>query len=135
MQSLSNKQASTEEIIPNSDQMIAIYSEHIRSAQSLYNWLIELGVCREQARMILPQCMYTEFYGTVDLLNLLKFLKLRLASDAQWEFRQYANAIVELIRPIVPNVVENFLGEYDEKISAGQKKNVDKNEEKPKGLS
>ena len=39
---------------------------------TLFNTLLNAGVCREQARMVLPQNLYTEYYGTVNLNNLLK---------------------------------------------------------------
>ena len=45
------------------------------SAKSeLFNKLIKAGVCREQARGVLPQNLYTQYYGTVNLHNLLKFV-------------------------------------------------------------
>jgi thymidylate synthase (FAD) len=53
-----------------------IKSHHERSL-TLYNNLIDSGVCREQARGILPQNLYTEYYGTCNLSNLLRFVDLR----------------------------------------------------------
>ena len=52
-------------------------------AVRVFNDMIDKGVCREQARMILPQNMYTEYYGTVNLNNLLKFIDLRTHEGAQ----------------------------------------------------
>ena len=57
-----------------------------------YNNLIEAGICREQPRGVLPQNMYTEYYGTVNLNNLLKFVDLRTHEGAQWEIQQVAKA-------------------------------------------
>jgi thymidylate synthase (FAD) len=71
---------------------------------ALYNELLEAGVCREQARGVLPQNMMVTFWATVDLSNLIHFLDLRDSEHAQWEIREYAVAIKELIKPIVPNV-------------------------------
>ncbi len=68
----------------------------------IYELLIEDGVTREMARMVLPQNMYTTFYGTVDLHNLMHFIDLRADSHAQWEIQQYALAMKEMIQPIVP---------------------------------
>ena len=59
-----------------------------------FNNLLEAGVCREQARMILPQNLYTEYYGTVNLSNLLKFIDLRTHDGAQWEIQQVAKAML-----------------------------------------
>ena len=51
--------------------------DHHKSCLMLYGKLLDAGVCREQARGVLPQNMYTEYYGTVNLNNLLKFIDLR----------------------------------------------------------
>ena len=67
-----------------------------------------MGVCREQARGILPQNLMTTFWATVDLSNLAHFLELRDHEGAQWEIRQYAQAIKNLIKPQFPNVAEIY---------------------------
>ncbi|MBP5300103.1 MAG: FAD-dependent thymidylate synthase, partial [Victivallales bacterium] len=68
--------------------------------------LLAAGVCREQARGVLSQNLMTTFWGTVDLSNLLKFIELRSSQHAQWEIRQYSDAIKELITPVIPNVAK-----------------------------
>ncbi len=73
-----------------------------------YETLIDRGVCREQARMILPQNLYTEYYGTVNLNNLVKFISLRLDSHAQWEIRRVAEACKEIAEEIWPVAMSNF---------------------------
>ena len=70
-----------------------------------FNRLIESGVCREQARGVLPQNMYTEYYGTVNLNNLLKFIDLRTHEGAQWEIQQMANACLEIATDLFPITV------------------------------
>jgi thymidylate synthase (FAD) len=50
--------------------------------------------------------MMTTFWATVDLHNLLSFLQLRDSEHAQWEIRQYAQAIKQLIRPYLPSVAQ-----------------------------
>jgi len=59
-----------------------VMSHHLESLR-LYEKLIENGVCREQARGILPQNLYTEYYGTCNLSNLLKYIELRTQEGAQ----------------------------------------------------
>lgn len=78
------------------------------SALGLYRELLEAGVCREQARGVLPQNLMTTFWGTVDLSNLIHFLELRDHPGAQWEIREYARAIRQLIRPLVPHVEKHI---------------------------
>ena len=63
---------------------------------------------RELARINLPVSVYTECYWKMDLHNLFHFLKLRLDGHAQYETRVFAEAIAELIKPIVPLAWEAF---------------------------
>ncbi len=72
---------------------------------AVYRRLINAGWPRELARSVLPVSTYTHMFATVNLLNLLKFLGLRTHSHAQYEIRVYAEALLELIRPIVPVVI------------------------------
>ncbi|OGV57913.1 MAG: thymidylate synthase, flavin-dependent [Lentisphaerae bacterium GWF2_50_93] len=72
----------------------------------LFNKLLEGGVCREQARMVLPQSMMVTFWGTVDLNNLIHFLELRDSDHAQLEIREYAQGIKQLVKPYIPNVAK-----------------------------
>lgn len=73
-----------------------------------YHWMLEQGVAKEIARINLPLSTYTEWVWKIDLHNLFHFLKLRMDEHAQWEIRQYANAMFELIKPIVPLACEAF---------------------------
>ena len=70
--------------------------DHNAKSMRLYNQLIDSGVCREQARGVLPQNLYTQYYGTTDLHNLLKFVGLRTHTGAQWEIQQVAKACLEI---------------------------------------
>jgi len=74
----------------------------------LYNKLIEAGVCREQARGILPQNMYTTYYGTVNLNNLLKFIHLRMHEGAQFEIQKVAEACLEIATDLWPVAVNSY---------------------------
>ena len=98
----SNRQASNADVMINPDLTTyqgfsivpastypassAVKMHHIESLK-LFSKLIEHGVCREQARGVLPQNLYTEYYGTVNLNNLLKFISLRMHEGAQWEIQ------------------------------------------------
>jgi len=77
-------------------------------AFGLYRSLLDQGVPRELARGILPLNTYSRMFATVDLHNLFHFLRLRLHSHAQYEIRVYAEALLQLIRPICPVAVEVF---------------------------
>jgi thymidylate synthase (FAD) len=67
-----------------------------------YGKLLASGVPREVARSVLPVATYSHMFAIVNLLNLLKFLTLRCDPQAQYEIRMYAEAMHELITPIVP---------------------------------
>jgi thymidylate synthase (FAD) len=100
-QSKTNKQSS--EYSENINQeLIGNIEKNSIDSYNLYKLLINKGVCREQARMVLPVNMYTSFYAKTDLHNLFHFLELRTDSKAQAEIRLYAFAIELLIEPIVP---------------------------------
>jgi thymidylate synthase (FAD) len=78
------------------------------AAMSGYKALQDLGVAKEQARKVLTLSTYTEFVWKIDLHNLMHYLGLRLALDAQSEIRQYAGAMEKLIEGIVPLSMEAF---------------------------
>jgi thymidylate synthase (FAD) len=67
-----------------------------------------LVVAKEQARKDLPLSTYTEAYWKINLHNLFHFLRLRMDSHAQLEIRQYANAIAEIVKQVVPVAWEAF---------------------------
>jgi len=70
--------------------------------------LLSNGVCREQERMILPQNLYTEYYGTVNASNLLKFIDLRTHEGAQWEIQKTAEACLEIATDLFPVTVNSY---------------------------
>lgn len=73
-----------------------------QQAHNVYKHLLNRGVPRELARSVLPVATYSRMFGTVDLHNLFHFLRLRLHPHAQYEIRIYAQALLDLIRPVVP---------------------------------
>ena len=79
--------------------------EHNHLSFDLYHELLERGWPRELARTVLPVATYSRMFGTVNLLNLLKFLTLRCDAHAQYEIQVYADAMLELIRGVAPVAV------------------------------
>ena len=92
----------THETLVSASKLIA---QHHKESLSLFDNLIEAGVCREQARGVLPQNLYTEYYGTVNLSNLLKFIDLRTHEGAQWEIQKVAEACLEIATDLFPETV------------------------------
>jgi len=83
-------------------------SLHHQTSMDLYERMIESGVCREQARGVLPQNMYTEYYGTVNMNNLIKFAELRLHPGAQWEIQQVARACLDIAEKLWPETIKAY---------------------------
>lgn len=119
----SNRQASNDEmvnpILDSSYMSIgfekaseAVRMHHSRSI-SLYEALLKSGVCREQARGVLPQNLYTQYYGTVNLHNLLKFVGLRMHEGAQWEIQQVAKACLQIAKEHFPESVSAYMRKYN----------------------
>src|SRR5207245_9547223 len=88
------------------------FSKYLNAVEAHYDdyqKLLDKGVARELARIGLPLNVYTEWYWKIDLHNLLHFLSLRMDPHAQQEIRDYATAMFELIKPIVPIAAEAFM--------------------------
>lgn len=76
--------------------------------QELYEWSLDVGIPKELARSGLAVGRYSRMRACTDLRNWLGFLTLRMAPDAQWEIRQYANAVGELISEHCPKTWSLF---------------------------
>jgi thymidylate synthase (FAD) len=98
------KQGSDEFIAEESKTNLfdAIYRESYEKALHVYNTLIEKGIAPEQARFVLPQGMYTEWYWTGSLAAYARFYKQRMDDHAQWEIREYSEAVGNIIEPYFP---------------------------------
>jgi thymidylate synthase (FAD) len=70
---------------------------------NLYDDLISAGVCAEQARMVLPQSMFTEFVEVGSLAAYARLYSLRSSEDAQKEIRDYANSVGIILRALFPH--------------------------------
>jgi thymidylate synthase (FAD) len=120
-QSTTNKQGSGEENIaeilfddPIAGEVLLDPSDFIasshRQSYERYEALLAAGTAKEVARGVLPADLYTEFYWTVNLRSLFNFLQLRLDSHAQKEIRDFAEAIMSLLKEHVdiPFALEAF---------------------------
>jgi thymidylate synthase (FAD) len=96
-----NKQGS-EGVVGDNWAAGKIYQNACENAIKSYKQLIEYGVCREQARCVLPVAMYSEVYWTVSLQAASHFISLRTDEHAQWEIQQYANKTREIVSELFP---------------------------------
>lgn len=123
-QSKSNKQASTDDVVdPDTEVFVppgltekmrnlygvatvgTQYKQIMMSCYWNYEELLKAGVCREQARAVLPQSLLTQFYMTMNLRNWVHFLKLRLDSHAQKEVQIVARKIESQLRELWPEAM------------------------------
>jgi thymidylate synthase (FAD) len=96
------KQGSKDESVRDNALCISAMKETTDKACFIYTALLKEGVCPEQARMVLPQSMYTEFIETGSLAAYARLCNLRLDPSAQKEIREYADAVVALLQPKFP---------------------------------
>lgn len=87
--------------------------EQIEYGMKNYDWATEQGIATEEARLFLPSAygLYVRWYWTVSLQAVVNFLQQRLDEHAQWEIRQFAQAVKELSQEAFPVSIGKFLPE------------------------
>lgn len=78
------------------------YTRLLEFVEEMYRQMVVDGVAPEQARMILPQSMYTSYYITGSLAAFARFYKQRSDNHAQKEIRQLAQMVANVVEPIYP---------------------------------
>lgn len=109
----SNRQAGT---VTGAESLTVEGAELFREAlrrtyveqEAMYRDALRIGIPKELARIHLPVGRYSRMRASANLRNWLAFLTLRMAPDAQWEIRQYANAVGALIAEEFPRTWELF---------------------------
>ena len=92
--------------VPCEDEdMHCLVEAYHKMSLDVFNMMISKGVCREQARGVLPQNMYTEYYASANLNNILKFIDLRTHEGAQKEIQDMAKGMLEIITKLYPVTV------------------------------
>lgn len=109
-QSQNSKQGSQGELDDN-DQTICddLYKESIDKSFQTYHQLLEMGVAKEQARIVLPLTVYTETIWTASLQALTHFIQLRDEEHAQMEIREYAHVLSEMLKEKFPCVYKHVM--------------------------
>lgn len=102
-QSKYNKQCSDNKLDRESRNNCYLAIKHSNlAAYNMYKHLLEMGLCREQARMVLPQSTMTEFFMTGNLRNFVHFINLRSHNTAQKEVRTVSDQISSIIEEKFP---------------------------------
>ena len=94
------------------DEIEEVFADAIEKSHGAYNHLLQLGVAREQARIVMPLATYTEFYWTVNARSLFNFIRLRISPDAQKEIRDYAEVLLEIGEETAPWSFAAFRKKY-----------------------
>lgn len=90
--------------VAENDEANAVFDEAIEAAVAAYGKLLEAGIPAEDARYLLPNAAETKIVITMNVRELLHFFELRCCNRAQWEIRELAHAMLELVRPTAPYV-------------------------------
>jgi len=82
---------------------------YYREAEGLYRSALVAGISKEIARIHLPVGRYSKMRASANLRNWLAFLTLRMDEAAQWEIRQYANALADMVKDLFPRTYRLFI--------------------------
>ena len=96
------KQGSKDDVHPDNEFLRKCMTESCSDAMTMYKALLEQGLCPEQARMVLPQNMMTEFIETGSLAAYARLCGLRMGSDAQKEIQDVASLVSDVLREKFP---------------------------------
>jgi len=113
-QSEDNKQASegevmfvkedgTEIVDPRPNHM---YHSLMKQVKMYYERLIDVGVAKEQARVVLPLSQYTEVYWTASFQAVMNFIELRNEKTSQWEIQEYAKVLLKQMKEVFPKTTK-----------------------------
>lgn len=98
------------------EKVRSLMRENSEKAYALYEYFLNeededpnrSKLARELARIVIPTNVYTQWYWKIDLHNLFHFLSLRLDAKAQYEIREYAKVMTEMVKAAVPVAYEAF---------------------------
>nr|AIA16676.1 Thymidylate synthase complementing protein [uncultured bacterium] len=107
-QDTKNKQGSVAVPLSDENKLKDLFKEAHEKTFKIYHELIKGGVARELARNVLPVSTYTQFYWTVNSRSLMNFLKLRTGDGAQWEIRQFGEALLVMFEKKMPWTASAF---------------------------
>lgn len=108
MQQVKNKQGSGG-VAPDSERCLDVMGYCMEESVNCYNDMVDLGISREEARMILPQNLMTKFWMSGNFRNWCHFLSLRLDKHSQFEVRTVAQQIGDILNDHFPVGVKALL--------------------------
>jgi thymidylate synthase (FAD) len=112
-QSEDNKQASEGKLDDlQQKRMSMIYDTFMNQVEMAYETMIESGVAKEQARIVLPLSQYTQVWWTASFQSVMNFIELRDEPTAQVEIQEYARALKEIMLETFPETTKLWSETY-----------------------
>ena len=106
-QSDDNKQASEGELDDlQQKRMSEIYKQYMRQVEMTYERMIDSGMAKEQARIVLPLSQYTQVWWTASFQSVMNFIELRDEPTAQVEIQEYARALKKIMLDVFPETTK-----------------------------
>lgn len=90
--------------IKNNKKALKIFKANIESSKKAYDDLIDLGIQKEDARFLLPNAAETKIVVTMNIRSLFNFFEKRLCNRAQWEIRELAQLMLNILKRVAPNI-------------------------------
>ena len=112
-QSEDNKQASEGELDElQQKRMTQMYSEYMKNVEMTYERMVDAGMAKEQARIVLPLSQYTQVWWTASFQSIMNFIELRDEPTSQWEIQEYAKALKIIMLDVFPETTKLWSEEY-----------------------
>lgn len=90
--------------VEDDEEASKVFDEAIEAVIEGYQKLLEMGIPAEDARYLLPNAAETKIVITMNIRELLHFFSLRCCNRAQWEIRELAHKMLELVKPTAPYI-------------------------------
>ena len=92
--------------------MTQIYGEYMRQVEMTYERMVDAGMAKEQARIVLPLSQYTEVYWTASFQAVMNFIELRDEPTSQVEIQEYARALKTIMLDVFPETTQLWSETY-----------------------
>jgi thymidylate synthase (FAD) len=92
------------ESVAASEEAMKVFTDSTSASHASYEKLVELGIPKEDARFVIPGAVYTDIVLSANLRELRHVVELRGSRHAQWEIRELAVAMLEILKREAPNV-------------------------------
>ena len=93
--------------IAQDEEAKKVFDDAIAAAMDAYQKLLDAGIPAEDARYLLPNAAETKIVVTMNARELLHFFEVRCCNRAQWEIRDLAHRMLELVRPTAPYIFQD----------------------------